>query len=344
MMMKPLLNTPSPNSLKETEKLIKKWANELELDHKIKKHSVGSIHIINETLAIGLHPKAKNSQELRDLQEQYSKKNIELYYIYPWDTNREKFLTHFQSKLGLDSRKYSARRLKLEVIANDAGNKFMRDYHIQSSANGVGKISIALLDKKTDEVLAVQQFARYRFGVKKGKGSIQTSPVWEGLRLCFKPDVQIYGGASRLQKYFEKEYKPEKIISYVDLSHSSPGSYKTSQGFQNITNWNQESYKWALTSGPHNVKIIDKDGNERYPNIKEINKHKFLNPSRVAGAFGKGVGQLFYDGKLGSRKELRAQSENGELVFNDPILEALGYTRWWTSGQAKWVKELTENA
>lgn len=321
-----------------SDKLLKEWANHHSLAVTTQETAVGDALTVGGVLSVIVNPTADSSQSLRDVQAEFRATRRQLYYIYPWEEDTShKLLPHFQSKLGLDSRKYAAKRLLIEEIDNSLANRFMRDYHIQGSAGGVGKVSIALKDKKTLEILAVQQFSRYRFGIAKGAGSVKDSPVWEGLRLCFRPGVQIYGGASRLQSWFEKKYSPEKILSYINLSHSS-GLYKAAQGFTEITDWNQLSYMWALEGEPRVVPIIDKDGKLRKNDLDTARKKPYINPTTMAGAFGSGVGQMHYSGKLGSRKQLRAHPENGELVHNDVILEAIGYKKYFTAGQAKWEK------
>ena len=82
---------------------------------------------------------------------------------------------------------------------------------------------------------------------------------------------------------------------------------------------------WVLEGEPKDVKIIDKDGVERHPDLDLVRAEPRLKPAKDAGRFGKGVGQLFFGGKLGGVKELRAQGN--ELVNNDQILMALGYVK-----------------
>lgn len=300
--------------------------------------SFGSADVFNAKIAILQDPDADSSQELRDEQTQFKAKGIDLFYVYAWDGDLTRLRTHLESKLGLDTRVYSARRLTLKVVENKLADQFLRANHIQGSTRGVGKVSLGLLNN--DELLGVQQFSRYRFSNLRGKGSVTNSPVWEGLRLCFKPGVQIHGGASRLQKFFESHYDPQKIISYVNLSHST-GDYKNSQGFKNITAKKQSSYMWTLENRPHNITITDKNGIERTPDLTKVAQTPYISPTKIAGAFGKGVGQTFFGGKLGSRQQLRAHPANGELVHNDAILEAIGYRKKYMSGQAKWEKDFT---
>lgn len=333
-----LFEIPEPVNMNDLDS-IQEWAHEEGIQTDLKETSLGNALIFNDKLALIPSPNGSSSQELRDLQKDFKNKGKSLFYVYPWEKDSHKLLPHFKSKIGLDTRKFAAKRLDIQEISNKDANDFMKKHHIQGSASGVGKVNIALLAKNTHEVLAVQQFSRYRFGILRGKGSVAESPVWEGLRLCFKPDVQIHGGASRLQKYFEKHYNPEKIISYINLSHSD-GIYKASQGFTDITDWDQLSYMWVLsTSNPIDVKIIDKNGNARHPDLDKVLKTPYISPTTIAGAFGKGIGRTFFHNeKIGSRKQLGAHPENGDLIHNDAIIEAIGYQQVFTSGQAKWVK------
>lgn len=323
--------------------MVLSWAKELELPVESEDTALGEALVVDGRIALIINPRGESSAQLREIQKEWREgRGIAVYYVYSWEVHSAKLLSHFKSKLGMDSRKYAAKRLRLEEIDNSVGNDFMREYHIQGVAGGASKVSIALMEKNTGEILAVQQFAKSRWGNKKGEGVISNSEVWEGLRLCFKPDVQIYGGASRLQKYFEQRYHPAKIISYINASHSS-GVYKASQGFTDVTDWNQFSYMWVLDGEPKIVPIIDRDGNRRVNDPKASEKKRFINPSSMAGAFGKGVGETLYGGRLGSRKQLREHSENGDLISNDPILAEVGYRMNWTAGQYKWIKEFPEH-
>jgi hypothetical protein len=295
----------------------------------------GRAVVVNGELALISSPSSTSSQQLRSLQQEWKAQGRALYFIYPWEERSFLLLNHFKSKLGLDARKFAAKRLRLEVIDNKTGNNFMKDYHIQGSAAGVDKISFALITKDTEEILAVQQFSRYRWG-SSNKSKISESRIWEGLRLCFKPGVQIYGGASRLQRAFEKETNPEKIISYINLSHSD-GSYKSHQGFTMEVPDKQLSFMWVLRGKPKSIVVVDKNGKRRKPDLDKVRNTPYLNPNKIAGGFGKGIGMTFFGGKLGSRKELK-EKEN-VYFHNDMILEAIGYERVWTAGQGKWIRE-----
>lgn len=315
------------------------WVNDKGLSVVSGSTDVGDVTLIEDKIAIIVFPESNGSKQLLDLKEHFASTNVDLFYLYPWDKDScDKLFAHFESKLGLDTKKFAAKRLNIGLIDNKVADKFMREYHIQGSARGTGKISIALSDPVTDEIYAVQQFAKYRFSGIRGKGAILNSPVWEGLRLVFKPGVQIYGGASRLQKFFEVNYSPERIISYIDYAHSN-GGYKAKQGFSLLdADRNQDAYRWVLSGEPNSVVIVDKNSERREPLQELLSKRPWINPSEVSGPFGKGVGNLLFGGKLGSRAELRAHPENGERVHNDAILEAIGYRKVFIPGQRKWEK------
>jgi len=328
---------------KSAKRELKGWIEEQGLDLTSHREGFGKVWTIQDRLSICVDPWASSSEELRRAQTEAHSDGRTLYFLYPWDGDLKKLFSHFASKLSLDERKFAAKRLSLGVIDNRIADAFMIDHHIQGSARGTGKVSIGLADPSSGEILAVQQFSRYRFGGTRGAGSVKESPVWEGLRLCFKPGIQIHGGATRMQRFFEAHWRPERIVSYVSASHST-GEYKRLQGFDIVQSSRSEAYYWVLGKDPKAVEIIDRDGKRRLPDLDRCRANPWLNPARIAGAFGKGVGETFYGGRLGSRSELRAHSANGSLVHNDVILEAIGYERQWTPGQYRWEKEYPSNS
>ena len=325
-------NPPSfADDQKELAKQIKAWANALPRSLKA---SVGDNEVRIGKVQVNFDSRAQQStQSLQYCKKKYAVDGGELYFVYPWELAQlPRILSHFNSRLELDSRKFAAKRLLLEIIPQKEADAFAKEFHIQGSARGTGKVSYGLRAPKTKELLAVQQYCLTRWSLKKTDAQ---SNVWEGLRLVIKADVQIHGAATRLQKAFLDENKPSELMSYVDYSHSL-GTYKTAQGFEN-TFTSRESYMWCLTGTPKDVAIVDKNGVTRHPDLALVAQTPYLNPNRMAGAFGKGVGQTFYGGKLGSRAELKAQG-NTELFHNDLIMEAIGYTRIFTAGQLRWHK------
>lgn len=318
---------------KELARAILSWAEEL--PEGLRK-TVLPTRVTVDNVTVVFDALDATTHELQAMKQEYGANGEEIYFVYPWELGAiPRMLSHFNSRLGLDSRKFAAKRLLLEKIPSKEADAFAKEFHIQGSARGTGKLSYGLREPKTRELLAIQQYCLTRWNMKKVTSDAN---VWEGLRLVIKADVQIHGAATRLQKAFLQENKPSELMSYVDYSHSS-GSYKKTQGFEN-TFTSRESYMWCLTGTPTDVAIVDKDGVTRHPNLELVAATPYLNPNKIAGAFGKGVGQTFYGGKLGSRAELKAQG-NTELYHNDLIIAALGYTKVATAGQLRWHKHFT---
>lgn len=320
-------------NLAELQRRTEEWASSISDRVSVSKRD-HEIQLNNVIVNYGAD--AASSAEIQERKRELIEQSVELYYIYPWElASLDKMFSHFNSRLELDERKFAAKRLLLEKIPQKEADLFMRENHIQGSAGGSQKVSYGLRHKVTGELLAAQQYCKSRWMLKKVE---ETAGVWEGLRLAIKRNVQIYGAATRLQKAFLSEYHPTELMSYVDFSHSL-GEYKKTQGFQGGLTL-QESYMWVLDEEPKSVMVRDKNGVERYPDLEKVRETVYLNPNKMAGAFGKGVGQTFYGGKLGSRKQLK---ENGnELFHNDLIMEAIGYHRHFTAGQLKWTKKFDE--
>jgi hypothetical protein len=61
------------------------------------------------------------------------------------------------------------------------------------------------------------------FGLSRFNKAIE----WEMLRFCNKKFISVVGGASKLLKYFERNYVPKSLISYANLQWSDGGLYKS---------------------------------------------------------------------------------------------------------------------
>lgn len=328
--------TQFEEDLKSVTEGITAWADNLQ-DRFTVQYDTAAQRVQVDHVLIDYGANGESSKSMRAEKEAKYEEGVELYFVYPWDLpSLDSMLSHFNSKLGLDARKLSARKLEAVEITNAEGNKFAKENHIQKAANGPGKTTYALKHKETGELLAIQQYCRFRWNMKSAD---ENAEIWEGLRLVIKNGVHLYGAATRLQNHFIREQNPTHIVSYIDYSHSL-GAYKAKQGFvidESVRP--QEAFRWVLKEGPHNVKIVDKSGRERYPEIDKILKTPYLNPNIVAGSFGKGLGRLFYGGeKLGSRKELKERGN--EYFHNDLMLEAIGYERVPTAGQLRWVLKI----
>jgi len=73
------------------------------------------------------------------------------------------------------------------------------------------------------------------FGILRiALGNKKKSNIWEMYRFCSNNGISITGGASKLFKYFIKNYSPESIISYADKRWSI-GNLYIKMGFNKVS-------------------------------------------------------------------------------------------------------------
>jgi len=118
--------------------------------------------------------------------------------------------------------------------------KFLNDNHIQGTVGS--KVNLGLY---YDNVLvSIMTF---------GKRPILNKSEYEMLRFCNKLNTNVVGGASRLLKYFIKNFQPNEIISYADRRWSMGNMYEK-LGFEFIENTEPN---WFIINGKnreHRVK------------------------------------------------------------------------------------------
>ena len=146
-------------------------------------------------------------------------KGIRLFTIYEneWLLRQSQVISYLRAALGKNSRKLYARNCEVREVAPEIGKEFFETYHIQGK-NNLGKYFAGLY--KDEELLAVMSFGRHH-----RKSSELTLD-----RLCFKGDVSIAGGASRLFKFLLKLSNASSITSWSD-NRWSLGRVYASLGF-----------------------------------------------------------------------------------------------------------------
>lgn len=124
----------------------------------------------------------------------------------------------------------NARQCEVKQIDKNKANEFLDKYHLQG-ANPTN-INYGLLYE--NELVGVMTFGTPRFNIEY---------QYELIRLAFKSGIIITGGAQRLFTNFCREYNPESVISYCDLSKFN-GKVYTNLGFKYM-GVSQPSYKWV---------------------------------------------------------------------------------------------------
>ena len=164
-------------------------------------------------------PKNKHLQKTEACEE----KNIQLVHIFEneWtDLHKQKiWKSVICNKLGKNSNKLYARKLELREIKSKVDREeakiLFRDNHLQGSG-ALGPIRFGLFQDK--KLISCMTFGRSRF---------HKESIMELIRFATIKGTSVVGGASRLLKAFEREYSPDKLISYANRRWSNGGLYHT---------------------------------------------------------------------------------------------------------------------
>lgn len=109
-------------------------------------------------------------------------------------------------------RRFGARETYVEIIDTDLANDFIELHHKQGVARTSKATAIGIFLKKDDELLGVVQFCLPRTARMKERYSAEL------LRLAFKGDVRIAGGASKLIKHYIVKQNPADFFTYQDTT------------------------------------------------------------------------------------------------------------------------------
>ena len=161
-------------------------------------------------------------------------KNIKLIHIweYQWKNPslQRKIKNRIKYLLGKTERIYARNCTVKRIDTKAIVDNFLDENHLQGSINS--KVNLGLYNK--DQLVALMTFGKPRFN---------KNYQWELLR--FASSKQVVGGASKLLKYFEKEYKPNSLISYANYAWGNGNLYQQ-LGFS-FTELSDPSYVWVKT-------------------------------------------------------------------------------------------------
>lgn len=166
--------------------------------------------------------------------------NIRLIHIFEdeWSDKKEIIKSMLSNILGKTHKKIYARSCEIREVEQKEKIDFLNANHIQGNVSS--KINYGLY--YNDELVSLMCFGKPRINL----GSKNTKDdEYELLRFCNKLYTTVIGGASKLFKYFIKNYNPSLITSYCDrrwsigsmyeilgftLSHKSQPNYYYIQG------------------------------------------------------------------------------------------------------------------
>lgn len=153
-------------------------------------------------------------------------KNINLLHIWEdWIKIKPNIVESIiLNKLGLIDNTIYARKCIVKTIDSKTCNDFLNEHHIQ----GVSNASIHLGLYYNDDIVSVMTFSKPRVNM----GAKNHKQQWELVRFCSKTYTRVIGGASKLFKYFIKQYDPESIVSF-SMNDISNGDLYKQLGFIN---------------------------------------------------------------------------------------------------------------
>jgi len=169
--------------------------------------------------------------------EFFNNSGIRIIHIWEddWDNKRDIIKSQILNILNISKNRIFARKCKvIEVIDKKTTKDFLNKNHIQGRVNSLIKLGLYY----NGELVSLMTFDHFE-GRKRMKDD-----EWNLSRFCNKLDTSVVGGASRLLKYFIKNYTPKRIISYAD-SDWSKGNLYNKLGF-NLVKFSKPDYKYLF--------------------------------------------------------------------------------------------------
>ena len=164
-------------------------------------------------------------------------KGIHIIHIWEdnWDIKKDIIKSQIRNWIGKTERKIFARLCQIKVIKDrKVVSDFLENNHIQGSDRSSLKIGLYY----EDELVSLMTFDNFEGRKKMEQGG------WNLSRFCNKLNTNVIGGASKILKYFIKNYSPLRIISYANRDWSDGNLYKKI-GF-NLVNEGKPDYKYII--------------------------------------------------------------------------------------------------
>jgi len=149
--------------------------------------------------------------------------NINLFHIFEneWldPIKRNIWISKIRYKLNKHI-KIPARKCIIKEVPTKEAREFLEKHHLQGYSNSSIKLGL-YFNNILVQVMTI------------GKPRFNKNTEYELIRLASKINITVQGGASKLLKYFEREYSPKNIISYANRRWSQ-GNVYDSIGFYKI--------------------------------------------------------------------------------------------------------------
>lgn len=198
-----------------------------------------------------------------DLCEQ---QGIFLFHIfgYEWEHKSEIIKSMIANILGYNQMKIYARKCDIREVSSEDAWAFLNTNHRQ----GATRSSVNLGLYYQDELVSLMTFGKMRSTIGTSK-AIDNSNNYELVRFCSKLNTSVIGGASKLFKYFCKNYAFDNIISFSDRAHTKGNLYET-LGFTQVST-SHHGYVW----------VDGKDNAYHRVNAQKHNLKRFLGDDTI---------------------------------------------------------------
>lgn len=231
-------NSYSSKAEREIASLFDNIENKILGDKKLISPYELDIYLPDKKLAIEYNGNYWHSEAQKDSNYHRTKtfacaqKNVQLIHIfeYEWsDLDKQKKIKNMLIDKVYGTNKIYAKDTKIIEIDSISCKEFLTKYHIQSFV--YADINIGCF--YNNELIGVATFGTPRFG---------DTAEYELIRLCFKNGITVVGGSSKLFSYFVNTYKPQSVITYVNIGKFTGNTYpKLGFKFQKFT---KPGYVW----------------------------------------------------------------------------------------------------
>ena len=190
-------------------------------------------------------------------------KDITLVHIFEdeWLLKNEICKSRIKSLLGIIDSRIFARKCEVKMVSFLDASKFINENHLQGFAPS--SVNIGLF--YCNELIDIMTFGKKRVNV----GAKQEEGVYELIRMCSKLNTVVVGGASKMLRYFIKNFNPRTIITYADRRWSTGGVYE------------KIGFKFTHTSKPSYSYVVNKKRINRYTLRKDILVSKYGCPPEM---------------------------------------------------------------
>jgi len=161
-------------------------------------------------------------------------KGVFIYHVFEYEwgdlEKRERIKSQLRNLFGKNTRRIYGRKTEVREISPFVKDEFLKINHVQS--NDRSSIKLGLFSG--DELVSVMTFVKPRFN---------KNYEWELSRFCSLADTTVIGGASKLFKYFLRNYDPKTVLSYSDITKTR-GTVYESLGFK-MDHISDPGYVWT---------------------------------------------------------------------------------------------------